>query len=354
LDRIREFESSDIEQVANLHRSVFRLDQTGSLERYYSYFSEQFLARDEDSLPSLVCEAERGRILGFLGVAARHFSFGGRQITAALSSQFVVHPEARGRLTGIHLLREFLGGRQDLSFTDEANETSLKVWVALGGSVSTLQGIHWIVPLRPVQLACHRYAPAWMATALGGTANILDRLVSSLPHSPFRYREARLQAEPLSTEAMLDCLNEITSQCQLRPRYDCASLHALIERAEKTRHGSLRKILLRDQENRLAGWYLYHCEPGGLAEVLQIASREDCHIDVVGHLSSDARAHGALAVVGRLEPGLAEPLAHRFCLLFRRKYAMLVHSRFPEILCAIHSGRAFISRLEGEWCLRFA
>jgi len=154
---------------------------------------------------------------------------------------------------------------------------------------------------------------------------------------------------------MLTCLNEVTPQFQLRPHYDCASLDTLIAcAAEKACHGSLRKILLRDKQNHIAGWFLYHCKPGALAEVLQIASREDCHLDVVEHLSADARAHGALAVVGRLEPGLAEPLANRFCLLFRRKCAMLVHSRFPEILCAIHSGRAFISRLEGEWCLRFA
>jgi hypothetical protein len=91
-----------------------------------------------------------------------------------------------------------------------------------------------------------------------------------------------------------------------------------------------------------------------LAEVLQIASREDRQQEVVAHLASDARAQGAIAVVGRLEPGLAEPLANHFTLLFRRKYFMLVHSRFPEILSAIHTGDAFISRLEGEWCVRFA
>lgn len=355
MDLIRQFEHKDIEQVANLHRSVFKIENVGPLDRYHSYFCKQFLPNDEDSLPSLVCETEHGRILGFLGVAVRHFSFGGRKITAALSSQFVVHPEARHRWTGIHLLREFLKGPQDLSFTDEANDLSQKIWVALGGSVSTLQGIYWIVPLRPIRLACYRYVPEWMATALGSTANILDRLVSSLPDSPFRNTKPVLRAEPLSTAAMLTCLNEVTPQFQLRPHYDCESLDTLIAcAAEKACHGSLRKILLRDKQNHIAGWFLYHCKPGALAEVLQIASREDCHLDVVEHLSADARAHGALAVVGRLEPGLAEPLANRFCLLFRRKCAMLVHSRFPEILCAIHSGRAFISRLEGEWCLRFA
>jgi L-amino acid N-acyltransferase YncA len=356
LDRIREFESRDIEQVAHLHRSVFKLDIEGPIERYYAYFSEHFLARDQDSLPSLVCETERGRILGFLGVAVRHFSFEGRKITAALSSQFVVHPEGRGRLTGIHLLREFLNGRQHLSFTDEANEVSQRIWVALGGSVSTMQGIHWMVPLRPVRLLLNRYVPLRTPATLMRAANVLDRLVSALPRSPFQNAGTSvLKAEPLSNETMLSCLNEVTRQCQIRPHYDCASLDALMERARhKTTLGSLRGVLLRDEENRVIGWYLYQCKPGGLAEVLQVASREYCHGHVVEHLTSDARAQGAIALVGRLEPGLAEPLANGLCLLFRRKYAMLVHSRFPEILCAIHSGRAFISRLEGEWCVRYA
>ena len=119
-------------------------------------------------------------------------------------------------------------------------------------------------------------------------------------------------------------------------------------------HGALRKVLLRDRQNIIAGWYLYHCKPNGLAEVLQLGSREDCDNEVVAHLAWDAREHGAAAVMGRLEPGLAQPLANRLCLLFRRRNAFLVHSRYPEILAAVHSGQAFISRLEGEWCLRFS
>jgi hypothetical protein len=323
------------------------------LERYYSYFLEHYLARDAGSLPSLVSETEEGRIMGFLSVVTRHFSFKERKITAALSSQFVVHPEGRERLTAIHLLRAFLNGRQDLSFTDEANDASSKIWVALGGSVSTLQGIHWIVPLRPVRIACDQYAPAWLARSLAGAVNLLDWLVSRLPRGPFQDRSVGLTSETLSTETMLRCLNEITPQCQLRPYYDYASLANTIERAAK-KSGSLRKVLLRDRETQIAGWYVYHCRPGGLAEVLQIVSREDCQVQVVAQMSCDAREHGAIAAVGRLEPGLAEPLANRFCFLFRRKYAMLVHSRCPEILSAIHSGQAFISRLEGEWCLRYA
>ena len=352
---IREFEANDIEQVANLHRNAFKLEGQ-PLEQYYAYFSERFLSRDADSLPSLVCEAEHRQILGFLGVAARRFSFGDRKITAALSSQFVVHPEARHRLIAIHLLREFFNGPQDFSFTDEASEVSQKIWVALGGSVAPLRGIHWIAPLRPARLACQKYAPPWIAKALDGTAEILSRLISSIPHRPLRNNVSLLSGEPLSAEAMLACLDDLTPQYKLRPRYDCVSLNELIECAGRKSNGGgpLRKVLLRDSENGVAGWYLYYREANGLAEVLQITSREDNQTDVVEHMAADARTHGANALVGRLEPGLAQPLANRFCLLFRRQYAMLVHSRFPEIRDAIHSQGAFISRLDGEWCLRFA
>lgn len=334
---------------------MFRIDVRGSLDRYHSYFSERFLPRDVDSLPSLVCETEHGRILGFLGVGTRHFSLGGRTIRAALSSQFVVHPEGRCRFIGVQMLREYLAGRQDMSFTDEANAMSQRLWVGLGGSVSPLQGIHWIVPLRPVRLACHRYIPAWAAQAISGAANLLDRVTPMVKGYSCSRNSSGLTSEPLSTKAMLACLNEATRQCELRPQYDCRSLDVLIEQAsEKTKHGPLRRILLRDRMNQVAGWYLYHCKAGGLAEVLQIGYRENCPDDVVQHLAADARSHGATAVVGRLEPGLAQPLADRFCLLFRRKNAFLVHSRYPEILSAIQSGSAFISRLEGEWCLRFS
>jgi hypothetical protein len=352
LDRIREFDSCDIEQVAELHRKLFKLE-IARPEKHHAYFAREFLSGRSEGLPSLVCESDGGRIVGFLGVAVRRFSFGNRSIRAALSSQFIVKPEVRGRLTGVQLLREFLRGPQDLSFTDEANETSKKIWVALGGSTSTLQGIHWVIPLRPVQLACSRYVPRWLTTAVRGPAGILDRLISAFPFSPLRNDRLPFAGEPLSNEVILNGLDELTSKCDIRPSYERSSLAALIERAGGKAQGMLRARLLRGEGNRIAGWYMFCCKPGGLAEVLQIASREDCRQGVVAHLISDAKDHGAIAAVGRLEPGLAEAFANQFSLFFRRQHMMLVHSRCPEVLSAIHSGRAFITRLEGEWCLRF-
>src|SRR5262249_44702315 len=155
-----------------------------------------------------------------------------------------------------------------------------KVWVALGGSVSTLQGIHWFIPVRPVGLACSRYIPARMANAIGRATGVLDGLIASLPHSPFRTRQSSLKAEPLSSETLLECLNALTHHCRLRPHYDSRSLSALIHRIEqKTKHGELRRVLLRDEADNVAGWYLYQAKPGGLAEVLQVAARGNRHVD---------------------------------------------------------------------------
>jgi len=45
--------------------------------------------------------------------------------------------------------------------------------------------------------------------------------------------------------------------------------------------------------------------------------------------------------------------AGKYCLFHRRGYWTLIHSKKPDLLEAIHRGDAFLTRLEGEWCLRF-
>jgi hypothetical protein len=49
---------------------------------------------------------------------------------------------------------------------------------------------------------------------------------------------------------------------------------------------------------------------------------------------------------------MPELLARRG-LSHHRRYWTLIHSQQPELLDAIHRGDAFLTRLEGEWCMRF-
>jgi hypothetical protein len=74
---------------------------------------------------------------------------------------------------------------------------------------------------------------------------------------------------------------------------------------------------------------------------------------VLQRLLADAWRHGAAAVRGRLDPRYVQELSRRHCWLRREESWTLVHSRHPDIMAAIHQGNAFLSRLEGEWWLRW-
>ena len=355
---IRPFEESDIPQTAALHQLVFDIPSTPDIgDRYRSYFADKFLEPVRlGALPSLVFEDGDGRIVGFLAIATRWFAIGGKPIRAAVSSQFAVHPEARSHLAAIALSRHFLGGPQDLSFTDEASDTSQTLWEKMGGSSSPMYGMHWIAPLRPAALALskigQRLGP--LARLAAPLATLADGIVSRIPYRGRTGPQPGLQMEPLSTRALVELMMEPLDDALLRPFYELCGLDRMLDDAgRKKAHGELQKILLRDTRGKIAGWYLYHLNRGGSSEVLQIGCRKEHRLEVVRHLFHHAASHGATAMTGRLEPHFSTALSDQCCLLYRRKYSMLIHSRDPQIVNVIHSGRAFISRLEGEWCLRF-
>jgi hypothetical protein len=101
------------------------------------------------------------------------------------------------------------------------------------------------------------------------------------------------------------------------------------------------------------GWYLYYLREGGVSEVVQLAARQDSFDRVLRQLLADAWRLGAAAVHGRLDPRFANELSHRHCWLRMEPPWTLVHSRNADLLAAIRQGDAFLSRLEGEWWMRF-
>ena len=104
---------------------------------------------------------------------------------------------------------------------------------------------------------------------------------------------------------------------------------------------------------RLIGWYLYYLNAGGVSEVVQIAACNGSFDRVLQRLLADAWRQGAVAVRGRLDPRHAQELSDRHCWFRREGTWTLVHSRNADLAAAIHQGNAFLSRLEGEWWLRF-
>ena len=357
---VRPFSEQDVPEVAALHRRVMRPDahaSNGWVQEYRNYFADVFLndAVLRTGLASLVYVREQ-RIAGFLGIMPRLMRFHGRPLLAAVCSQFVVDPAERGQ-AGLQMLKRCFDGEQDLSISDEAGDGTRKIWQWSGGATALPYSMHWIRPLRPMQAALavghDRTWHAPFAPVLSPLARALDVIVTRRP-GRFRPQPPRGSREALDEGALLGCVRDFASQCSIAPDYDARSMKWVLERARRrSDHGPIRALLVRDDAQAIGGWFIYHARRGGAGEVLQVAAGPRHRRQVVDHLLEDAWQQGVTVLSGRLEPSLAQELSENRCLLYRRGYWTLVHSKRPEVSNALQRGDAFFTRLEGEWCLRF-
>ena len=368
---VRAFTKEDIPQVADLHRRVNRTaDHTSAelLDSYRTYFTQIFLddAWRDDDTKSLVYEEAGGRITGFFGAVARRMSFKGEAIRVTVGSQVVVDPSSRG-VAGLKLYSAFLDGPQDLFIGDEANSDIGPLWEGFGGTTSLLYSMYWLYPLRPGQFArailtkkkflpplSPRHARPLLSRLSAPVAWTLDALAVPMMQKLSGSPECRVSGEELTCETLLSCLAECAGRRSLRPVYDQRSLSWILQRAEQLRrNGRLQKILVKTEEQGIAGWYLYYLEPEGISQVVQLYANPFCAHAVLDHLLQHAESHGATAVSGRMEPSMMQAFSDRHCLFHSGPEWALVYSRRPELLHALDQGDAFFSRLEGEWCLHF-
>jgi hypothetical protein len=359
MGHVRPFIEEDIPQVAGLHSRIFRTGDSSSLQlqqAYRSYFGQIFLHNpwNDSTLPSLVYEEANGDIVGFLGVQPRRMSMNGRPVRAVVSSQFIVDPASRSTLAGLQLLKTFFAGPQDMSITDEANAVSRKLWEGHGGTTALLYSLYWLRLLQPAQFLSHRMLPAALTHVFSPLSRLADAIIARMPFSPFRQSESGVYGEELSQEVLISCLSKFSWGCSLRPVYDDRSLEWLMNvLAQNASPGALQKIAVYNRDRKIIGWYLYQLTADGLGEVLQIGAEPNSMAMVLGHLFHHAWRQGATALSGRIEPRFMQQFWEKNSVYQYRGYWMLIHSKQPELLEAIQRGDAFLTRLEGEWCMRF-
>jgi hypothetical protein len=115
--------------------------------------------------------------------------------------------------------------------------------------------------------------------------------------------------------------------------------------------GTLVRRLVRADDGRPLGSYVMYVAAHGIAELIQLAAAESDVPLVLDHLVHDAARGGAVEVRGRFEHHLLDALRRRRCRMVPVDWAAL-HGRDPELLAAVHGGRALLTRLDGEWWLR--
>jgi len=360
---VRPLAEDDIPQVADLYWTVLRNRRTPTPPAVRSFLQELYFTNPwiDASLPSLVY-VQKGTIAGFLGVIPRKMSLRGEPIRIAFGGNFVVHPQFRNTLAGLHLLRTYMAGGQDLSQTDSANDTSRALLERLGFTTILLNSIHWLRPLRPAR--CLTYAMSHLSRNVLSAAlefaskpfcGALDSLAATWSSSPFRQTESTLQATELDVQTLLGCLNEFRGGYSLWPEYDRHSLSWLLSYMQRMKgHGeALRRSVLRDDSGKIVGWYIYYGTPGDLGEVAQIGGARQHLKNILDHLFHDAWSRGAIALHGVVDHHLMDDFSEKSCFFTCRGGWMVAHSRKPQLLELLNSGDALLTRLDGEWCLAF-
>ncbi len=359
---VREFSKSDFGRVAELHRRTFRTGDrlNEALERkYHRYFSDVFLNHPsrKDGMRSLVYEEKGGAISGFLGVAPRRMRVQGDTAMAAISTQFMVDPESRGSLVGVHLMRTFLDGPQDISIADEANDVARRLWEGLGGSISAPFSSHWLRPLRPARLAllfaARRSRRRFLARAGSPLAPIVDGVAARLPYFGVPRPADTLSLREIDNDTLLKCILEATRRCAVWPDYDRTYLDWALTRARerKDTFGEVRQVGAFDANGKLVGWCVYCALRGGISEVLGFGARDNVAAALFDLICREARRAGAIALAGRSDQSLLGILSGSFCLFRPNAHWMLVHSRDPELKHTLMLGNASLSRLDGEFVL---
>jgi hypothetical protein len=358
MGRIRSLAPEDAPHVAALHKRVGLSRPSTPLEALVAHFRQTFVEHPwgDAGVPSLVYEEANGEIAGFLGALPLPLTLEGRHLTGAFCSNFMVREESRSSLAALALMRTFFSGPQDLSLA-EGGRLPRAVWEGVGGSTSLLNSLQWRRPLRPARYLLYRRerraGGATLARALAPLARSLDFLASRPRRSPFALPRPDLDAEDLSVETHLECLETIPRRRVLCPRYDRSTLRWTLDRLARQRgRGEIRRLALRKRGGELAGWYLYYLPPGGMAQVIQMGAQDDAVDGVIDHLFHDAWAQGAVGIGGRLQPVYMENLVRK-CRLLHFDEWVFVHSRDRDLLNVFHRGDAFLTHLEGEYWMTY-
>src|SRR5688572_12491652 len=150
MDGVRAFRREDIPEVSGLWLRVFRQQAEGACTPLQQYFRDIFFDSPwrDPRLPSLVYEEGARGIVGFLGVIPRTMIFNERPIRVAVPTQLMADERAR-TYPAAKLMRQFLDGPQELSFSDGANELAENLWRACGGIAAGLHNLKWTRVLRP-------------------------------------------------------------------------------------------------------------------------------------------------------------------------------------------------------------
>jgi hypothetical protein len=357
MGEILPFTDADTYEVAALFWKVFRREHGDPPASLADYLLALYLRNPwvKGAGPSLVYKVD-GKVIGFIGGIPLAMEFEGRPVSAVVAGNHMVDPDARDPFVAPRLLKALLGGGQDLTFSDTANEASRRMWGSAGARISTLYSFRWMRVFKPMGTAMTFVGKSTIgrvsASILSPFTVVADIGLGRFINSRIRQGEPGLERRELKRETLLEGLKSFGRQRPLRPIYDAGGIDWLLSMAaEKQRFGDLYSEAVH-KNSALQGWYLFYHRRGDVGQVVQFVARPQAVAQVFNTMCSQALDLGCVALVGYCDPEHTKTLTHEGCFYFHRHAYTVAHSRDTALAEAFIKGDVFLTRLEGEFWTR--
>jgi hypothetical protein len=354
MSEIRTCTADDIPAVARIFQKAHRDPRDrapASLEACLKelLFDHPWYDRE---LSSRVYVAADGKVGGFIGVIPLHMSYQGRSVRAAVPTSLAVERPDLDPFAGAKLVRSFLSGPQEISISEPANDLAIGMWERLGGQSVASESMEWLRVFRPaglaLALAAERFPPAMLARPIG---QLCDRVAGRFTGDAALFAaksRTYVHDADVSDDLLMQHLPTFAATYPLHPDWDRDALQWMLNHASRhNTRGPLYRRMVYGKHDTPIGCYLYQGRPGRIAWVLQILALPDALHAVLDSLFAHAYAQGSVALKGRTQQRLLDPLLKRACIFYRRASAV-VHSRNPELLQTVRSGGAITSGFAAE------
>jgi hypothetical protein len=349
---IRACQREDVPFVADLFMRVLLRQERPAGSELKDYLERLVFDGDHgEDLRSRVFVDGAGRVRGYIGILPHRMLLAGRPILAAAAGSLMVDAPKEHPTAGARLLRAFLSGPQDLSFSETANDISQRMWVKAGGERLPAVSLDWVRILRPAGFAL------WLAQRYFRPASLLRPLAAGTDHFIAGSQRNPFAADPVppglasvdvGSEELARIIPTLCSGYELHPAWDAPTLKVLLAHADrKERYGELHRRVVFGRGGRPAGCYLYYGRPGGVAWVLQVLALPQSVGDTLDSLIRHAADRGCVGVRGRVQPDLLDGLIARRCVLYHVS-ATMVHARNKRLLAEIRPARPLLTGLAGE------
>lgn len=356
---IRAATSDDAEEISDLFWQSFRDGAKGKTEELSAYLKTLYLNPDAaPGINSLVHE-DGGRVTGFLGVYPVPMLFKQRPVIAAVCGSVAVLDPQKDPMAGARLIKSFLNGPQDLSFSETANKISYALWTGSGGSALLDYSMKWHRPIFPLgyalQMASERSSfVRRLLPVMRPVAKLFDRF-GQAPTSRTTDTSSSVDTaisgvtETVDREEFVSLYPEMTRHFDPRPAIDRDQLAAmLIDAQQKPALGDLflKKVVAKN--GRPVGAIAYHYRAGGVMHILQMLAHRKAESEVLDALIEHARERGAVGIIGRTQPHFLLAMQGRKIYFLVHDWTV-VHAKDKDLVAAYLSGKGFVNGLVGEY-----